>query len=507
MKAKIKAKFKKLALPFEKYFPPVRLGVILLGIISVILLFVPPITGAVDDGSYNLIIHANGLREYPNDLNYFKYFVPKFLILQYYNPYKYAYLSLQNILIQIAILLNKIFYSTKVFDIRFLGVIYTILFLLAARLLFKGLSRNLKGGKAYLIVLLGVFFFGDTTYITYFNSFYVEPLEMIMIMFFVGFGLMAFQQTENKAILKYYGGQLLVAFLFIFVSKELAFIMSALCISLIGGLLFIRSHQWKIAAMIIVGSLVPISLFTETLYSNPQHNENAYQSMTLGAMPAFKDTEKNLAQTDIDPQTEILEGTPYAATYVIAPSNSKTITKGFIDELSYGKLSWYYLTHPSIFSKLLQMGLENENIAYTKNISNYEKGVSEASKRVKPSFRWATIIKGAFLPKKFGFYLILTILVLALYGISCVRGLQMGSKLYEARFFMNVGLILMMLMSFIAPLIISGETSASRKLIMASILTNIILLIIVSDTLQHDIWITKDTVLLTKIEEQSKNEK
>lgn len=497
---KLKERIKKLAKPFQKWFPPVRLGVILLAIIVVMLLFIPPINGTVDDGSYNLILHANGLREYANDPDYFKYFVPKFPILQYYNPDVHVYLSLQNIIIQIAILLNKIFYSTHVFDIRFLGALYAILYLLAARLLFKGLSNRLKGYKAYLIVLLGVFMLGDTTYTIYFNSFYIEPLDMIMIMFFVGFGLLAFQQTEDRKILKYYSGQLLIAFLFMFVSREMSLLLSALCISLIGGIIFIRKRQWKLSAIILVSSLVPMSLFIGTLYSNPARSENLYQSATLGAMPASKNPGKDLAIIDVDPQSEVLRGTSYSEPYAIASSDSKTIQKGFIEELSYPKLVWYYFTHPKVLSNLMQMGLENKNVARAKNVSTYEKGAVSEKDQNKVFFQWATLLKGAFLPKKFGFYFLFSILVISIYGIACVRGWQMGSKLYAARFFVIVGLLIMMFLAFMAPIIISGETSVMRQLTLTSVILDILVLRVISDSLQHDIWITKDTVLVTKMD-------
>src|SRR5699024_5831176 len=218
-------------------------GILLLALITIFLLFVPPVSGPVDDGTYNLILHANGFREFTGDSNYYKYFVPQFPILQYYNPDAHLYLSLQNVLIQAAILLNRIFYRTKSFDVRFVGAFYTVLFLLACRLLFKGLTHRLIGKKAYLIVLLGVFFLGDTTYTVYFNSFYIEPLDFVMMIAFVGCGLLAFQQTTTRKILKYYSGQVLIAFLFLFVSRQVAFLVSALCISLVGGIIFIRGRQ------------------------------------------------------------------------------------------------------------------------------------------------------------------------------------------------------------------------------------------------------------------------
>ena len=74
----------------------------------------------------------------------------------------------------------------------------------------------------------------------------------------------------------------------------------------------------------------------------------------------------------------------------------------------------------------------------------------------------------------------------------------MGSKLYAATLWMNCGLLLMMFLAFISPIIISVQTNIIRQLTMSSTLLDLLVLIIISDSLQHDIWITRDTVLLTR---------
>src|SRR5699024_2540791 len=145
MLTKIRQKLHAWAEPVERWLPPVRLGILLLALITIFLLFVPPVSGPVDDGTYNLILHANGLREFTGDSNYYKYFVPQFPILQYYNPDAHLYLSLQNVLIQAASLVYRIFYGTKIFDDRSLGAIYTVPLVLACRSLFNGLTLRLIG--------------------------------------------------------------------------------------------------------------------------------------------------------------------------------------------------------------------------------------------------------------------------------------------------------------------------------------------------------------------------
>lgn len=59
-------------------------------------------------------------------------------------------------------------------------------------------------------------------------------------------------------------------------------------------------------------------------------------------------------------------------------------------------------------------------------------------------------------------------------------------------------------LAFISPIIVSGQTNIIRQLTMSSTLQDLLILIILSDTLQHDIWINRDTVLLTKVGGESK---
>lgn len=73
----------------------------------------------------------------------------------------------------------------------------------------------------------------------------------------------------------------------------------ALCISLVGGIIFIRGREWKLSASILVIALIPVSIFVGTLYSNTNHDQNIYQSMTLGAMPSTKNPGWTLADINI----------------------------------------------------------------------------------------------------------------------------------------------------------------------------------------------------------------
>ena len=75
---------------------------------------------------------------------------------------------------------NKLLYSKEVFDIRFLSVIYMLLFLAAAYFFMKNMYTK-SNIINYALGAVMVIFFCDLGYIAYFNSFYASALNLVLI--------------------------------------------------------------------------------------------------------------------------------------------------------------------------------------------------------------------------------------------------------------------------------------------------------------------------------------
>lgn len=111
-------------------------------LITIIALFTAPYVGMADNGDFFRSIYSNGiyfnLPDY--DEQYFGYFVKQYGIFQYFNENGATLFSSQSLFIKLAIGLNKLFFSSEVFDIRFQAVIYTILYVAAIYLLIEAVT-------------------------------------------------------------------------------------------------------------------------------------------------------------------------------------------------------------------------------------------------------------------------------------------------------------------------------------------------------------------------------
>lgn len=177
----------KLASKFKDYVSPALLAVILAAIISGILLFINPIHGLADNGDFYRAMLGNGIYRLPHPSNqYLSYVIPKFGIMKYLNENNVAVFSSQSLFIQLALVLNRLFYSRTIFDIRFLGVVYYVFYLGGIYLLTKSLVYPYKKVRSYVVALLVVVMFADSSFTLYFNSFFAEPGMLIAMLYAFG---------------------------------------------------------------------------------------------------------------------------------------------------------------------------------------------------------------------------------------------------------------------------------------------------------------------------------
>lgn len=181
---------------------PSLLAVFLAAIVAWIALFIQPLIGIADNGDFLRMLYSNGLYQLPKYSDqYFSYFIKEYGIMHYYNEHGASLFSSEPLFIHLAVVLNKLFYSQTIFDIRFLSFIYYVLFLGSIYLLTEALTYRIKGWKGYFIALFVVIIFTDTAYIAYFNSLYSEPIMFIMCLYIVSSTLLMCRKRYNDSVL------------------------------------------------------------------------------------------------------------------------------------------------------------------------------------------------------------------------------------------------------------------------------------------------------------------
>lgn len=491
---------------FIHYFPPVRFAMILLIIITILVLFIPPLMGMSDNGTYQPILASNGLYEIPGNKEYYSGFIPTFKIMQYYNPEQYHLISLQNLFIQLALLLNTIFYSTTIFDVRFLAFMYWLIYLCAMYILLRGITKKMALKRSYIVSLLTIFILGDSSYLVYFNSFYSNALVFILLILFVGLGALAYQQRKPKYMFIVLGFQFLTALLFPAINKSSMYYMIGIIVTLLGAFLFVTDKRYKAGISSFIIALIPLSLMISSLMISPFDNKDKFNSMSTGVLRVAKDPGKALQDLGMEPQYEMMRGIDYDQTYVLEKSTSKSVKDHFIDYIHTWRKILYYIVHPVDLIGMLNVGVENQNIVNQgTGKGSHNRSLWATIKAI--IFQGATQVKGAFLPKKFVFYMLASFTIIVIYIVVAIRGMQMGTKVYFARLLGQVGLILMMFISFAMPVIISGSANMIQQMEPASIIVDLLMIIVLADFMRHDIWIDKQQVMLYQVEGKAGGQK
>jgi hypothetical protein len=153
-------------------------ALVLFALVVAYQIFVPPVVGLADNGDFEKVLGIFSLGA-PADEQY------KFVRLTYVFDTRYhswrEFISTEQALTGIAILLHAPFSKQGTFDIRFLGAVHAALYL-GTFYLFQPLLRGLrrKAQVALYIVLMAVF--GDVMYVSWFNSAYMDSSALIFLL-------------------------------------------------------------------------------------------------------------------------------------------------------------------------------------------------------------------------------------------------------------------------------------------------------------------------------------
>lgn len=488
---------------WNKSLTPQVLALLLIAVITGLSLFYFPLQGMSDNGSYEPILKANGLYEFTENRAYYNSFALKYGILQYFNPNQGYPFSLQNILIQVALFLNHCFYSKTVFDLRFLSLLYYLLFLGACWILLYAITRKLSRKSSFFISLLVVLLLGDTSYTVYFNSFYREPLICIFIIYFVAFGILAYQSQRLKYLLLIFFAQASVTLALSTITPMSDTLALCAFIGLWSVFLYIKQPLFRKSLVLFIVGLLSLCFIFSSLMGNPHHEKDIYNSVSLGVLLENEQPAKALRDLGVSPEYEMLRGTQYDQTYTIVKTNAQQIKKNITQKLQQWELLLYYITHPKDLKRLLDRATENIALGNNESIHELKTEKGWLAKAIEFIFHLGTSIKGAFLPKKISFYFLVSLVILTIYVMLAIRGYRLGTSHYIAHLFMEIALTFMLLVTFVIPIIQDGIANIGEQMVVASLVIDLMLIFIISDYLRHDLWIGKEEARRYQLEEET----
>ena len=178
-------------------------------LVAVVALFVSPYLGVANDGIGNSKMGQFGLAyreadcgDDPALFSSNDFFTRQYDITRSGNPIH----SSQNLFVRVAIALDSVLTSDALFDVRFLALVYLVLYLPAVFLVLKAaVERVSYFSEAVVVTVLGVLIFADISYVAFFNSLYSDPLIFICMLYIAGASLglhrEGLQQTALQLVL------------------------------------------------------------------------------------------------------------------------------------------------------------------------------------------------------------------------------------------------------------------------------------------------------------------
>lgn len=466
---------------------PSLLAVFLAAIVAGIALFIQPLIGIADNGDFLRMLYSNGLYQLPKYSDqYFSYFIKEYGIMHYYNEHGASLFSSEPLFIHLAVVLNKLFYSQTIFDIRFLSFIYYVLFLGSIYLLTEALTYRIKGWKGYFIALFVVIIFTDTAYIAYFNSLYSEPIMFIMCLYIVSSTLLMCRKLYNDSVLLVL---LTVSSMLLITSKQQNAPLVVFIAFIYIGLLFIK--KTVISRMMVVFSLVLVlvtGVATYKLITSEFNKINQFQSMTRGVLLESENPEATLSDGGISEQFALLKENIYFQEYTAIDVNSPYMVENFYEKYGFGWILKNYLAHPKEFYDILDVAAHDIHEVQTVEMGNYEKKVGKKAKSQATYFTLYSRLKRTVYPKTLGFLIIWTLVYLALYFPSTYRAYQQNNPRGLLRYWLILASIGMIFGILLISVVGDGDADLAKHLFLIAVLFDFLTIMTLSDILFNRLW-------------------
>lgn len=377
-------------------------------------LLIKPVIGMADNGDFYRSINGQGIYKLDRheDDQFFQYFSSKYGIYQYYNETEKSLLSVQNLYIQAAKLLNAVFGPDKaIFDIRFLSVFLILQLAAGMYLLVDYIAWKRSLLQKWLLAVVGVVMFVDTAYTAYFNSFYAEGIVYVSFLLLTVSALLMTQDRYSPYPLL--ASVLVNGIILIFTKQQNATagaVLFLLCILMGAGFRIVRPGFRRIAftgALVMGISGVVMYLSIPDTYVTI----NQYHAMTRGALMTGQNPEETLEQFGIDRQYSILDGTIYFERYPSADVESPQLKEGFYNKYGFVSLTAYYLTHPDELMAILNKAANNGYMIRPDFQGNYERSAGRQPGEKTNFFTFYSEMKKTYVPNTVGFVVIWMLVV------------------------------------------------------------------------------------------------
>ena len=310
-------------------------------------LFVPPSIGLANNNDFPKVIGIFSLGAPVKDV--FEYADLKYQFDARYH-YQSGFYSSEALLAGAAIGLNNMFSKDGSFDLRWMGLVHGLLFLLAVYLL-QSLVADLVRWRFFLWTAI-IAFFGDVMYVSYFNSFYMDAAAYVFLMLSVVLFLrcVAWRRKSDAACL-------VICVTLMLLAKTQHAILGlwiAPLFGFFGGSLWPSNRRF----FAIVSTAIVLAATILSIEASPSsYAARGYYSVIFWqVLPHSTNVKADLEALGLDQSYAKFIGThAYSAESGFRDPEFAGV---FMGRTSYSRLGWYFLNHPRDAYIALRTSLE-----------------------------------------------------------------------------------------------------------------------------------------------------
>ena len=330
--------------------------------------------------------------------------------------------SLENALVNIAKALDWAFTRDRLFDIRFLALLYTLIYLPGVYLILKAALECVKNfSEAALLSVLGALIFSDISYIAYFNSLYSDALFYILLLYMAGSALLLRREGPFQNLYVLLLGISAAGFCLVARRGYLAGIIVAFF--LLMHLRYFLEKRAKMLSIVVVCFVLSASVLSVFRVNSEFDATGKYHAMTRGVLLQSNNPAKTLENMGINASYSVLADDSLYEYYPTTQLANPLISEVFLNSYSTVDIALFYVRHPGALLSMWDLGVKAAVNLRRDYCGNYERstGMPPMGKSLMCS-AWS-IFKMQSAPKTIGYLLVLLLIV---FGSS-------GRKLFGRR--------------------------------------------------------------------------
>lgn len=377
----------------NRIFPVV--GALLVVLLCSALLYLGENVGLSDNGDFRRVLLVNNL-EYVDDTNHYYLFKQDYKMIVEGETFKEKAQSVYRIdaeneiytsphfqIVKLSKLLNLIWNTISgqaetTYNIAWLAAIYIFMLALAAWGIFT-FVQDMKKPLRNAVLVLFLVIFCDAGYVLYFNSFYGEPLQYVVLMMLISVGLMIYKRPSIPKVIYFYVS------LYFFSGAKLANVPYAIIVSLLAAVIMILRKDRKFKVTVILSAVVSIGFMINLYVSIPDwmQNDTTYQAVFFGITKESDTPEKDLKWLGVDEKYTCLVNTHAYMDEEEYPVdvNSEEFKHDFYDKVSKLDILFFYIFHPKRFVEKLNIAIESSAYVRPPNAGNSSSVIMETTNR------------------------------------------------------------------------------------------------------------------------------